>query len=90
MHHSPPGSSVGGAQSSGVGCHALLQGIFLTQELNPMSPALAGGFFTSSTTWEDQLVVGERQTINNTYNNLFIYIVSSKVISINGNYSKVT
>ena len=31
-------------------------GIFLTQELNSclfMSPALAGGFFTTSATWED-------------------------------------
>ena len=37
----------------GVGGHALLQGIFSTQGSNPclMSPALAGGFFTTSTTW---------------------------------------
>ena len=38
-----------------MGSHALLQGIFLTQELNPrllMSPALAGGFFTTGATWE--------------------------------------
>ena len=38
-----------------VGCHALLQGIFLTQGSNLhllMSPALAGGFFTTSATWE--------------------------------------
>ena len=34
------------------GCHALLQGIFLTQGSNLMSPALAGGFFTTSATWE--------------------------------------
>ena len=37
--------------------HVLLQGIFLTQGSNPRllslaSPALAGGFFTTSTTWE--------------------------------------
>ena len=33
---------------------ALLQGIFLTQGLSPrlMSPALAGRFFTTSTSWE--------------------------------------
>ena len=54
----PPGSSVHGIFSDkniGVGCHALLQGIFPTQVLNPpliISPALAGGFFTSSATWE--------------------------------------
>ena len=37
-----------------VDCHALLQGIFPTQGSNLclMSPALAGGFFTTSTTWE--------------------------------------
>ena len=41
-------------KNTGVGCHAFLQGIFLTQGLNPhlLFPALAGGFFTSSATWE--------------------------------------
>ena len=35
-------------KNAGVSCHFLLQGIFLTQGLNPYltSPALAGGFFT--------------------------------------------
>ena len=37
-------------KNTGVGCHALLQGIFPMQEWNLclMSPALAGGFFTTS------------------------------------------
>ena len=37
-----------------MGCHALLQGIFLTQgsKLCLLSVAMAGGFFTISTTWE--------------------------------------
>ena len=38
-----------------VGCQALLQGIFLTQRwkpASPESPALAGGFLPTSTTWE--------------------------------------
>jgi len=38
-----------------VGCHALLQWIFPTQKLNPCllkSPAVAGGFFTTSAAWE--------------------------------------
>ena len=42
-------------KNTGVSCHALLQGIFPTQGLNPHllpSPALAGGFFTPSTTWK--------------------------------------
>ena len=41
MHCSLPGSSVHGnfsGKSTGVGCHFLLQGIFLTQGLNPGLP----------------------------------------------------
>ena len=44
----PPGSSVRGdspGQNTGVGYHALLQGIFPTQGLNMVSH-IAGGFFT--------------------------------------------
>ena len=42
-------------KNTGVGCHALLQGIFPTQgskHLSLMSIALAGGFFTISATGE--------------------------------------
>ena len=42
-------------KNTGAGCHALLQGIFLTQGLNLeslMSPALTVGFFITSTTWK--------------------------------------
>ena len=41
-------------KNTGVGCHALLQVIFPTQGLNRhhMSPALAGGFFTTRIMWE--------------------------------------
>ena len=54
MNCSLPGASVHGdspGKNTGVGCHFLLQGIFLTQgsNLNLMSPALAGGFFTNYT-----------------------------------------
>ena len=38
MYHCPPGSSVHGdspGKNTGVGCHALLHGIFLTQGSNP-------------------------------------------------------
>ena len=44
-------------KNTGVGCYALLQGIFLTQGLNPrllLLLALAGRFFTTSATWEAQ------------------------------------
>ena len=53
---SPSGSSVHGdspGKNTGVGCHTLvLQGIFQTQGSNPglLSPAVAGGFFTTNTT----------------------------------------
>ena len=42
-------------KNTGVGCHALLQGIFPDPGIKTaslMSPALAGRFFTISTTWE--------------------------------------
>jgi len=34
-------------KNTGVGCHFLLQEIFLTQGIKPASPRLAGGFFTT-------------------------------------------
>ena len=50
-----PGSPVHGilqARITGVGCHALLQGILPDPGVGPESPALAGVFFTTSATWE--------------------------------------
>ena len=58
MDCSLPGSSVHGdspGKNTGVGSHSLIQGILLTHGSNPeslTSPALAGRFFTTSTTWE--------------------------------------
>ena len=57
ISHSPRVSSVHGdspGENTGVGCYALLQGIFLTQDsdLSLESPALESAFFTTSTTWE--------------------------------------
>ena len=49
VHGDSPG------KNTGVGCHTLFQGIFPAQGLNPhlnMSPAVAGGFFTTSPTRE--------------------------------------
>ena len=37
--------------NNGVGCHALLQGIFPTQESTHVS-CISSGFYTSSATWE--------------------------------------
>ena len=41
-------------KNTGMGCHVLLQGIFLIQGLNPhlIPPALAGRFSITSTTWK--------------------------------------
>ena len=58
MDCSPPSSSVHGdslGKNIDVGCHDLLQGIFLTQGSNLsllQSPALAGRFFTTNATSE--------------------------------------
>ena len=52
-----PGSSVHGdspGKDVQVGSHALLQEIFPDSEIEPTSPALAGGFFTAGATWEAQ------------------------------------
>ena len=55
MDRSPPGSSIHGILQARIPerVATLFQGIVPTQGSNPslMSPALAGGFFTTSTTW---------------------------------------
>ena len=56
MDCSPPGSSVPGdspGRNTGEGCHALLQGIFLTQDQTQV-PCTAGALFTIWTTREAQ------------------------------------
>ena len=50
-----------------MGCHFLCQGIFLTQGSIPhlfMSPALGGGFFTTSAAWEAQGSVESPSTLD--------------------------
>ena len=66
MDYSLPGSSVYGdspGKNTGVGCHALLHGIFPTQGSNPVLP-IAGGFFTSWPTREAQRRVKTPQNTN--------------------------
>ena len=48
----------------GVGCHAFLQRIFLTQGSNPwlMFPALAAWFFATSTTWKAHDFISNNQS----------------------------
>ena len=48
------------SMNTGMGCHFLLQGIFLTQGIepkSPASPALAGGFFTTESPGKPQRTV---------------------------------
>ena len=55
--HQAPLSMDSSGKNTGVGCYALLQGIFLTQGPNScllLSPALASRFLTTSATWEAQ------------------------------------
>ena len=58
MDCSPPGASVHGdspGKNTGVGCHALLQGIFLTRGLNP-GLRITDGFFTVWSRWPNIIV----------------------------------
>ena len=52
--HQDPLSVGFSSKNTGVGCHFLLQRIFLTQgsAVSPVSPALTGRFFTTRETWE--------------------------------------
>ena len=57
MDHSPPGSSVHGdspGKNTGVGCYALLQGIFPTQGSNPGLQHCGWILFTVWATREDK------------------------------------
>ena len=44
-------------KNTGVGCHFLLQWIFLTPGIKPEPPALAGGFFTTQPPEKPSLAV---------------------------------
>ena len=52
--HKAPLSMDSPGKNTGVGCHALPQEILETQDgpTSLRSPALAGGFFTTTATWE--------------------------------------
>ena len=59
---SPPGSSAHGifGKNTGVDCHFLLQGIFPMSSIEPtslLSPAFAGGFFTTAPSGKPMLLV---------------------------------
>ena len=44
------------SKNTGVGCNALLQGIFLTQEWKPCISSIAGGFFTAEPAGKPNIV----------------------------------
>ena len=78
MDYSPWNSP---GKNTGVGCHALLQGIFPTQGLNPhllslMSPALAAGFFLPLST-TSKVPIGLGLTLIRLHSNL---ITSGKTL----------
>ena len=80
MDYSPPGSSVHGisqARTLEWVAIILLQGIFPTQELNPVSPALAGEFFTDEPLLAYQNYVWGTFFLRNkhsVFSSLFFYI----------------
>ena len=87
MDCSLPGYSVHGdspSKNTGVGCHFLLQGIFPAQGLNPFPlrlPALAGGFFTTGTTWEAHIYVYKDSKIHihiDFYIHMYLYTHKNK------------
>ena len=47
MDCSMPGSRASPSKKTGVGCHFLLQGVLPDPGIKPVSPALAGRFFTT-------------------------------------------
>ena len=54
-------------KKTGVGCHFLLQGIFLTQGSNSHlfeSPALADGFCTTNATWKASFLLSQYSYAN--------------------------
>ena len=57
--HQAPLSLDSPGKNTEVGCHALLQGIFSDPEIEPASPALAGGFFTHQATWEALCILSD-------------------------------
>ena len=79
LSHLPPCPWNFQGKNTGMACHFLLQGIFPTQESNWClwhllpNPALAGGFFTTSATWESQT---NRINIATFYNTFMINIAN--------------
>ena len=89
---SPPGSSVYGdspGKSTGVGCHALLQGIFPTQGLNPGllhyrrilyhlsyqgSPMFSVALFIKAKTWKQPKSLLTDEWIKKKTTCIYIYI----------------
>ena len=58
-------------KNTGVGCHLLLQGIFPDPGIEPASPALGGGFFTTALvaviSWMSQFTTTIRNNVIRTY-----------------------
>ena len=93
MDYSLPGCPVHGdspGKNTGVSCLALFQGIFSVQGLNwhLMSPALAGGFFTTSTTWEVDHFTWEEEC--STLNQIILLSKCTEYEQLTHRFSSVT
>ena len=85
--HQPPLSWDSPGKNTGVDCYALLHGIFLTQELNLhllSLPALAGEFFTTSTTWEAPSTYIFSLPPSKEWN----FTICSNIVELGGHYVK--
>ena len=63
-------------------------GDFLNPGIKPASPALAGGFFTTSTTWEAQVQSTVYQNTYDKYREVFRIGSDHKGLNFQGRFSK--
>ena len=54
-------------KKTGVGCHFLLQDIEFNPGIEPESPTLTGGFFSTSVTWEPFIGFSSVQSLSRVY-----------------------
>ena len=97
MYYSPSDPCVwhSPGKNTGVDCHALLQGIFLTQESNLnfilSLPELAGRFCTTRATWAFQLFSMAKKTCEKLeIIGKNVMWIKYEIISMNNNYAELS
>ena len=81
MGCSPPGSSVHGdspGKNTGVGCHALLQGIFPDPGIEPGSPTLQADTFITETPGKHKELAGKCRRFKRLRFNLWVGKIPSR------------